>query len=356
MLTAKRSLGQGMTEYAIIVALIAVSGITVFSYFGGVQRSQVAAITQELAGQESGDMLELAGSYASRAGNAARRDSGLGDYYSGSSGDGSGSGSGGGSGGDGGDIGGGWTPPGGGGGWTPPGWGIDPPGGGMCPATAEQKASGTLYVWAAQSEEECREWVIHREFSPTIKVSSLINSEKQLFEERITAALPRLAKIITALSGDGDALSAAQKALRERIAQFYGLSGSADILFGFLQSTLLPVIQAIDAELKHAKDDSSKVFRASASGIQGAYSPITGNIYLAEPFWKDNAKGQALTIAHEYAHKVGMKHKDGFSPAHVEGARLKVFYMLPFDASREDELRKNIEELYFLEVLLSQEW
>ncbi len=148
------ALGQGMTEYAIIVALIAVSGITVFSYFGGVQRSQVAAITQELAGQESGDMLELAGSYASRAGNAARRDSGLGDYYSGSSGDGSGSGSGGGSGGDGGDIGGGWTPPGGGGGWTPPGWGIEPPGGGMCPATAEQKASGTLYVWAVQTADE----------------------------------------------------------------------------------------------------------------------------------------------------------------------------------------------------------
>ncbi len=150
-------LGQGMTEYAIIVALIAISGITVFSYFGGVQRSQVAAITQELAGQESGDMLELAGSYASRAGNAARRDSGLGDYYSGSSGDGSGSGSGsGGSGGDNGDIGGGWTPPGGGGGgWTPPGWGIDPPGGGMCPATAEQKASGTMYVWAASEETDC---------------------------------------------------------------------------------------------------------------------------------------------------------------------------------------------------------
>ncbi|MEE2026114.1 hypothetical protein, partial [Alkalimonas mucilaginosa] len=72
-----------MTEYAIIVAVVAISAITAFKYFGGVQRSLVAAITQEWAGQESGGTLALAQSYASRARNAAGRDLGLGDYYAG---------------------------------------------------------------------------------------------------------------------------------------------------------------------------------------------------------------------------------------------------------------------------------
>uniref|UniRef100_A0A486XJJ5 Flp pilus assembly protein, pilin Flp n=1 Tax=Rheinheimera sp. BAL341 TaxID=1708203 RepID=A0A486XJJ5_9GAMM len=37
-MTMKRrlALGQSMTEYAIIVALIAISGISAFRYFGGV--------------------------------------------------------------------------------------------------------------------------------------------------------------------------------------------------------------------------------------------------------------------------------------------------------------------------------
>ena len=160
MFAAKRCLGQSMTEYAIIVALIAISGISAFRYFGGVQRSQMAAITQELAGQESGDMLDLAQSYASKARNDASRDKGLGDYYAGGGSSSGGTGSGGGSGS------GGWLPPigGGGGGWTPPGGGgggIFPPpggGGGSCPASTAKKASGTMYVWAASdAEADCTE-------------------------------------------------------------------------------------------------------------------------------------------------------------------------------------------------------
>uniref|UniRef100_A0A486XHB6 Integral membrane protein n=1 Tax=Rheinheimera sp. BAL341 TaxID=1708203 RepID=A0A486XHB6_9GAMM len=153
-------LGQIMTEYAIIVALIAISGISAFRYLGGVQRSQMAAITQELAGQDSGDMLDLAQNYAGKARNDASRDKGLGDYYAGGGSSGGGAGSGGGTGS------GGWLPPiggggGGGGGWTPPGGGILPPpggGGGSCPASAEQKASGTMYVWAASdAKADCTE-------------------------------------------------------------------------------------------------------------------------------------------------------------------------------------------------------
>lgn len=44
--------GQGMTEYIIIVALIAVAAIAVYQYFGSTVRNQTAAIAQELAGND----------------------------------------------------------------------------------------------------------------------------------------------------------------------------------------------------------------------------------------------------------------------------------------------------------------
>lgn len=45
--------GQGMTEYIIIVALIAVAAIGVFRYYGNTARSQVAVAAAELGGQAS---------------------------------------------------------------------------------------------------------------------------------------------------------------------------------------------------------------------------------------------------------------------------------------------------------------
>jgi len=42
--------GQGMTEYIIIVALIAIAAIAVYQYFGNTVRNQTAAIASELAG------------------------------------------------------------------------------------------------------------------------------------------------------------------------------------------------------------------------------------------------------------------------------------------------------------------
>lgn len=44
--------GQGMTEYIIIVALIAIAAIAVYQYFGSTVRNQTAAIAQELAGND----------------------------------------------------------------------------------------------------------------------------------------------------------------------------------------------------------------------------------------------------------------------------------------------------------------
>lgn len=49
----KKQFGQGMTEYVIIVALVAIGAIAVFSTFGHTLQDQVAAITNGLAGNGS---------------------------------------------------------------------------------------------------------------------------------------------------------------------------------------------------------------------------------------------------------------------------------------------------------------
>ncbi|MFC0676555.1 pilus assembly protein [Lysobacter korlensis] len=48
-----RQFGQGMTEYIIIVALIAIAAIGVYTAFGKVTRGQMSVMTSELAGQTS---------------------------------------------------------------------------------------------------------------------------------------------------------------------------------------------------------------------------------------------------------------------------------------------------------------
>ena len=48
-----KQLGQGMTEYIIIVALIAIAAIAAYSFFGSTLRSQVGGMAQELAGSDA---------------------------------------------------------------------------------------------------------------------------------------------------------------------------------------------------------------------------------------------------------------------------------------------------------------
>ncbi len=45
-----KQLGQGMTEYIIIVALIAISAIGIYSIFGDTITDQMGTMTEELAG------------------------------------------------------------------------------------------------------------------------------------------------------------------------------------------------------------------------------------------------------------------------------------------------------------------
>ena len=70
-----RQLGQGMTEYIIIVALIAIAAIAVYGFFGDTLRGQMGAISQELSGVDGGGTVTAAqGSAASAAGEAAGKD------------------------------------------------------------------------------------------------------------------------------------------------------------------------------------------------------------------------------------------------------------------------------------------
>jgi len=64
-----KQLGQGMTEYIIIVALIAIAAIGVYTIFGDVVRNQVGGMAQELAGQDGGKTA--AGADAAAKGTAA---------------------------------------------------------------------------------------------------------------------------------------------------------------------------------------------------------------------------------------------------------------------------------------------
>lgn len=91
----KRQLGQGMTEYIIIVALIAVSAIGVYSFFGKTIRNQVSALASEVSGQDSKTNIDAAQSSADAAETNADKDYNLGNFNEGAAQSESGGGSGG---------------------------------------------------------------------------------------------------------------------------------------------------------------------------------------------------------------------------------------------------------------------
>ena len=67
----RRQRGQGMSEYIIITALIAVAGIGIFSAFGDTISSQAAAMAREMAGQDGGAQVDRAGEHSERAADRA---------------------------------------------------------------------------------------------------------------------------------------------------------------------------------------------------------------------------------------------------------------------------------------------
>lgn len=76
----KKVLGQGMTEYIIIVALIAVSAIGAFRFFGQTARQQVAGLSTELSGQDAETQIAQAADAATGANNQAQANKTLSTY------------------------------------------------------------------------------------------------------------------------------------------------------------------------------------------------------------------------------------------------------------------------------------
>jgi hypothetical protein len=74
--------GQGMTEYIIIVALIAVSAIAVYASFGKTIRQQTAGLTHEMSGTDSTVDITAARAAATNAKDAADKNKGMGAYGS----------------------------------------------------------------------------------------------------------------------------------------------------------------------------------------------------------------------------------------------------------------------------------
>lgn len=77
-----RALGQGMTEYIIIVALIAIAAIGVYSFFGQTVRQQTAGMASELAGKKATTQIQGAQAAAQSAAGEASAKKGMGDYSS----------------------------------------------------------------------------------------------------------------------------------------------------------------------------------------------------------------------------------------------------------------------------------
>lgn len=80
MLKMKKQRGQGMTEYIVIVALIAVAAIAVYQFFGQTIRSQTAGIAKEVAGQSASTAISNAQTSATSAQTEGTTKKGLSAY------------------------------------------------------------------------------------------------------------------------------------------------------------------------------------------------------------------------------------------------------------------------------------
>ncbi len=72
--------GQGMTEYIIIVAVVALAGIAAFSYFGKTLRGSAADMSETLAGTPPTAGKTKANAAATDADTAADEDADMATY------------------------------------------------------------------------------------------------------------------------------------------------------------------------------------------------------------------------------------------------------------------------------------
>ncbi|HMN91735.1 MAG TPA: pilus assembly protein [Hydrogenophaga sp.] len=72
--------GQGMTEYIIIVALIAVAAIGTYQFFGQTIRNQTAGIAAEVSGQNAATQITNSQTAANNASTEGNTNRGLATY------------------------------------------------------------------------------------------------------------------------------------------------------------------------------------------------------------------------------------------------------------------------------------
>ena len=77
---AGKQRGQGMSEYIIITALIAVAGIGLFAAFGDTLQNQIAGMSQEMAGQSGATDIQQAATTATTARTRAAQAESLSNY------------------------------------------------------------------------------------------------------------------------------------------------------------------------------------------------------------------------------------------------------------------------------------
>lgn len=75
--------GQGMTEYLVILGLIAIAAIGVFSFFGQTMRSQIAGMAQEVGGKTGTADVTAAQAAAGKATTNAAVNMNMSTYTSG---------------------------------------------------------------------------------------------------------------------------------------------------------------------------------------------------------------------------------------------------------------------------------
>ena len=80
MNSRRRFRGQGMTEYIIIVALIAIAAIGVYTAFGKTLRGQMAVTAQSLAGKSASQARSEANAGGDDAESQASREVKLDNY------------------------------------------------------------------------------------------------------------------------------------------------------------------------------------------------------------------------------------------------------------------------------------
>ncbi len=78
--TNRQQCGQGMMEYIIIVAMIAVAAIGVYGMFGKSIRNQTAGMAKEIAGVDAKTEIGAAASAAASAATRGDNSKGMGKY------------------------------------------------------------------------------------------------------------------------------------------------------------------------------------------------------------------------------------------------------------------------------------